>query len=280
MHLTNYAINKNSLNFSKNYTAEADFVGSKRSLKFVMRYLRKSLNADTTKVMREIKDLTIKTILSAQPHLSHQYKCYQIDDYENSLCFEILGIDIMLDENFKPHLLELNHAPSFGTDSSLDEKIKAQVIYDTTNLMGLSQKRKKNYKLISKLKADLRKVQQKKISVPQEIKDIHRKEFDDLRNQYETRNKGMFDMIYPILDEITLDPIYEKMKPYEELLQYAQIQYCMKNNMKIPLSIQKKIGKIENLDKSMAKNSEMTAKQFMNSLSFSYNKAGEKTPNN
>ena len=65
MHLTNYAINKNSLNFSKNYTAAADFVGSKRSLKFVMRYLRKSLNVDTTKVMNEIKDLTIKTVLSA-----------------------------------------------------------------------------------------------------------------------------------------------------------------------------------------------------------------------
>ena len=71
MHLTNYAINKNSLNFSKNYTAAADFVGSKRSLKFVMRYLRKTLNADTTKLMREIKDLTVKTILSGQPHLSH-----------------------------------------------------------------------------------------------------------------------------------------------------------------------------------------------------------------
>ena len=50
------------------------------------------------------------------------------------------------------------------------------------------------------------------------MKDLCRKDFDDLRNQYESRNKGMFDMIYPILDEITLDPIPEKMKPYEELL--------------------------------------------------------------
>ena len=32
MHLTNYAINKNSMAFMKNYTAGADFVGSKRSL--------------------------------------------------------------------------------------------------------------------------------------------------------------------------------------------------------------------------------------------------------
>ena len=124
MHLTNYAINKNSLGFMKNYTAVADFVGSKRSLKFVMRYVRKQFNADTTKLMAQIKDLTIKTILSAQPHISQTYKNYQIDDYENSLAFEILGFDIMLDQNCKPILLEINHAPSFATDSPIDEKIK------------------------------------------------------------------------------------------------------------------------------------------------------------
>lgn len=47
MHLTNYAINKNSLGFKQNYTAKADFVGSKRSLKFVLRYLKKFFKADT-----------------------------------------------------------------------------------------------------------------------------------------------------------------------------------------------------------------------------------------
>lgn len=71
MHLTNYAVNKNSLSFMKNYTAIADFVGSKRSLKFVMRYLKKMLGADTTKLMKQIKDVIVKTILSAQPHISH-----------------------------------------------------------------------------------------------------------------------------------------------------------------------------------------------------------------
>ena len=65
MHLTNYAINKNSLAFMKNYTAAGDFVGSKRSLKFVLRYLKKTLKADTTKLMKEIKDMIIKTIISA-----------------------------------------------------------------------------------------------------------------------------------------------------------------------------------------------------------------------
>ena len=65
MHLTNYAVNKNSLSFMKNSTAMADSVGSKRSLKFVMRYLKKAHNADTAKIMREIKDMVIKTLMSA-----------------------------------------------------------------------------------------------------------------------------------------------------------------------------------------------------------------------
>lgn len=64
MHLTNYAINKNSLAFMTNYTAGADFVGSKRSLKFVLRYLRKMFNADTVKLMSEIKGMIIKTLMS------------------------------------------------------------------------------------------------------------------------------------------------------------------------------------------------------------------------
>lgn len=146
MHLTNYAINKNSMGFMKNYTAMADFVGSKRSLKFVLRYLRKTFKADTSQLMKEIKDLIIKSIIGAQAHLSHSYRNYQLEDYENSLAFEILGFDIMLTDDVKPYLLEINHAPSFATDSPLDEKIKGQVIYDTVNLLGLSHKRKKNYK--------------------------------------------------------------------------------------------------------------------------------------
>lgn len=71
----------------------------------------------------------------------------------------------MLDEKFKPYLLEINHAPSFTTDSPLDEKIKGQVIYDTLNLLGLSQKRKKNYKALKQMKMDIRRFQAKKTNL-------------------------------------------------------------------------------------------------------------------
>ena len=55
----------------------------------------------------------------------------QSDNIENSLAFEILGFDILLDENLTAYLLEVNHAPSFGTDSPLDFWIKKSLIHDT-----------------------------------------------------------------------------------------------------------------------------------------------------
>jgi tubulin polyglutamylase TTLL6/13 len=165
MHLTNYAINKNSSAFSKNHTAVADFIGSKRSFKFVLRLLKNHFKVDTVTLMREIKDLIVKTMISAQPYLASMYRTHHIDDFENSQCFEILGLDIMIDQNFKPYLLEINHAPSFAADSPLDEKIKGQVIYDTLNLLGLSQKRKKHYKQINQLKRELRRFSSKKIAL-------------------------------------------------------------------------------------------------------------------
>ena len=40
------------------------------------------------------------------------------------MCFEIFGFDIILDENLKPWLLEVNHTPSFEADTPLDHIIK------------------------------------------------------------------------------------------------------------------------------------------------------------
>jgi hypothetical protein len=66
-------------------------------------------------------------------------------------CFEILGFDVLIDENAKPWLLEVNHAPSFQTDSELDLKVKKAVIMDTFKVLGLNRaSRKKNMERIQR----------------------------------------------------------------------------------------------------------------------------------
>ena len=62
------------------------------------------------------------------------------------MCFEILGIDIFIDDKLKPWLIEVNSLASFATDSPLDKKIKFDVVYETIAMLNLSSKRKRKAK--------------------------------------------------------------------------------------------------------------------------------------
>lgn len=54
------------------------------------------------------------------------------------MVFEILGFDVMLDYKLRPWLLEINHSPSFTTDTPLDYKIKKNLLMDVISLLNLS----------------------------------------------------------------------------------------------------------------------------------------------
>ena len=90
MHLTNYAINKNSDKFIYNEDAEDADTGHKRSLQSIWRHIDEN-GGDSEKVIKEIENCIVKTIISVQPTLAHIYKSCQPNDVENISCFEILG---------------------------------------------------------------------------------------------------------------------------------------------------------------------------------------------
>lgn len=122
IHLTNYAINKDNSRFRHSKNA-LDDEGHKRSFQTVLNRLR-TAGHDTETLMLQIKDIIVKTMISVQPDLLHNYRTCQPADRECSMCFELLGFDIILDKSLKPFLLEVNHAPSFNTDTPLDYLIK------------------------------------------------------------------------------------------------------------------------------------------------------------
>ena len=126
-HLTNFSINKKSEKFVCNIDANDDQYGNKWSLK-ALRAKYKELGIDAEAVFKRIKDIIVKTLIVGQPYMSHIYRSCQPDDYDNSMCFQILGFDIMIDRNFKPWLIEVNQSPSFATDSPLDYEVKKQVL--------------------------------------------------------------------------------------------------------------------------------------------------------
>ena len=50
----------------------------------------------------------------------------------------IISFDVLLDKKNKPWILEVNHTPSFTTDTQLDHEIKSELIKDSLVLMNIN----------------------------------------------------------------------------------------------------------------------------------------------
>ncbi|KAM4836493.1 tubulin monoglutamylase TTLL4 [Thomomys bottae] len=131
MHLTNYSVNKKNAEYQAN-ADETACQGHKWALKALWSYLnQKGVNSDA--IWEKIKDVVIKTIISSEPYVTNLLKMYVRRPYS---CHELFGFDIMLDENLKPWVLEVNISPSLHSNSPLDISIKGQMIRDLLNLAG------------------------------------------------------------------------------------------------------------------------------------------------
>ena len=128
VHLTNYAVNKHSTKFQ---FTDAEDAGHKRSLQSLYTYLE-SLGKDPQRLRQQIEDIVVYTLLAGQPAILENYEVCQ-DSY--SVCFEVLGFDILLDAEAKPWLLEINHSPSFEADSALDWAVKVAVVQEALDLV-------------------------------------------------------------------------------------------------------------------------------------------------
>jgi hypothetical protein len=135
MHLTNYAINKNNENFVYNENSEQDDVGFKWSLGAFCAHLEKA-GIDMDLLWSRIYDLIIKTILSGEHHVMNAMKKMNVG---RSNCFQLLGFDVLVDSDLKPWVLEVNLSPSLVTDSPLDHSIKATLLKDTMNIVGVKR---------------------------------------------------------------------------------------------------------------------------------------------
>ncbi|XP_016052304.1 PREDICTED: tubulin polyglutamylase TTLL4 isoform X1 [Miniopterus natalensis] len=131
MHLTNYSVNKKNAEYQAN-ADETACQGHKWALKALWNYLnQKGVNSDA--IWEKIKDAVVKTIISSEPYVTSLLKMYVQRPYS---CHELFGFDIMLDENLKPWVLEVNISPSLHSNSPLDVSIKGQMIRDLLNLAG------------------------------------------------------------------------------------------------------------------------------------------------
>ncbi|ERE79870.1 tubulin polyglutamylase TTLL13 [Cricetulus griseus] len=206
MHLTNYAINKHNENFVRD-----DAMGSKRKLSTLNAWLREH-SYDPRELWGDIEDIIIKTIISAHSVLRHNYRtCFpQYLCGGTCACFEILGFDILLDHKLKPWLLEVNHSPSFTTDSRLDREVKDALLCDAMNLVNLRGCDKKKV-----IEEDKRRVKERLFPCHQQPREARREQIESSQaamqdqERYEDSHLGGYRRIYPGPDSEKYAPFFK-----------------------------------------------------------------------
>ncbi|XP_050528158.1 tubulin polyglutamylase TTLL6-like [Daktulosphaira vitifoliae] len=241
MHLTNYSVNKRSTIFVDN-----EHYGSKRRIKTLNEWLE-AKGYNVGKIWNNIDDIIIKTIIIAYPFVKRSYEaCFPKHEY-TSACFELLGFDILIDVNCKPYLLEVNHSPSYHTETTLDKILKQELLTDTFKLLQLDTSIKKLVIEEEKWKAEQRKIIGDKTAYNQRILEC-KKMCEENKRSWEMKNMGNYRLIYPEKDS----NLYEKFFYQNESTLYKNTH---SSKLRLKPSINQKI------DKSIRKYSKYSCKQ-------------------
>ena len=191
-HLTNYSINKFNPNFKVNEGDNEGGDASKVSFKDTNAYLEKE-GIDTDLLWRKIEDLIIKTILGVEPLIANGMDMFV--PFKTNW-FELLGFDILIDQNINPWLLEVNLSPSMNWDSAFDQLVKSNLLSDLFTLIGVqavgakilqqSKKRKSRFNSLAPISKGL--VKNKGLLKSNFISKRKQQEFNDFSNKNENIN--------------------------------------------------------------------------------------------
>ena len=165
VHLTNYSVNKRAENYAKNTNkdtitmfdqlcvpstpntkqpqppnpqsedtaadSEQQPMESKWSLKMLKDEYERT-GVDWNRIYDGIRDVCLKTLMSVEPYMVTQNRTAK----SRNSCFEIYGFDVLIDQNLKPWLLEVNVLPSLSCSSPFDRKVKSILMSDCFHILG------------------------------------------------------------------------------------------------------------------------------------------------
>jgi hypothetical protein len=204
-HLTNFSLNKFSKKFVANDDVEEDDKGQKWSVSALKRYME-THGVDHVKIWDGIEDVIIKTLLSVENTILKKTETLRC---QHKSFFEIYGFDVLIDENMKPHLLEVNILPSLGVPSPLDKKIKISLLQNTLHMSGVTPFNR------SMLEEETAKLDY----LPKHIELEKRNDIYSIQDAEDELNRiGEFKRIYPPQELRKYNRLYETPRHSNEVL--------------------------------------------------------------
>ena len=155
-----------------------------------------------TEIMEQMKDIFIKTFISLDYNFLELIKTRK--KYDRNL-YQLYGLDLMVDENNRVHLLELNRNPSMRDGHGVCDYMYDNIITDILNIVGI----------VPFNHNETQQTFDKDVYVyDDEMEEI----VDDCLCEF-GRPRGMFELIYPLKNNILkYKKFYEKVLPESQLL--------------------------------------------------------------
>ncbi|GBG28389.1 Tubulin polyglutamylase TTLL5 [Hondaea fermentalgiana] len=124
VHLTNVAVQKSADNYNK-------ATGGKWGLRDLKLYLMSRHGVErTNQVFADIEDIVLRSLQSVQKVMIH-----------DKHCFELYGYDIMIDDQLKPWLIEVNASPSLAANTDEDFSLKFRLLNDMFDIVDMEGRR-------------------------------------------------------------------------------------------------------------------------------------------
>ena len=122
MHLTNVAIQKSSNTYDS-------VTGGKWDLRLLKLYLMSKYGQErVSQCFYKISRIFIRTLMAVQ-------KCIINDKHS----FELYGFDILIDDNLKPWLIEVNASPSMTANTREDYELKMNLLDDALTIVDVER---------------------------------------------------------------------------------------------------------------------------------------------
>lgn len=99
---------------------------------------------DDQRIFQDLEDLIVLTMMSARERMRQRIETTGVD---SDGCYELFGLDCMVDADLKPWILECNLSPSLDVcsgpeDGGIDEaRIKRQLVVDLVSMIGANEER-------------------------------------------------------------------------------------------------------------------------------------------
>lgn len=122
VHLTNVAVQKTSDNYDKD-------IGGKWELRNLKIYLMSKYGrARVNQLFTDIQEIVLKCLFAVQKVI--------VNDRH---CFELYGYDILIDDNLKPWLIEINANSSLTANTAKDNEMKVKMLDDMLTVLDLEK---------------------------------------------------------------------------------------------------------------------------------------------